>query len=74
MAPSRLQRVLKPTEADMLAEQPLFIGLLSMLTGSSDLQELQTIARRLRDHGRDILGITSENRKMPTTQEFQTAA
>jgi len=74
VAASRLQCALKPTEADMLTEQPLFIGLLSMLTGSSDLQELQAVARRLHERGRDILGITSENRKMSIAQEFQTAA
>jgi len=74
VAPSRLQPALKPTEADMLAEHPMFIGLIAMLTGSSDLQEIQIISRRLYRHGRDILGITSENRKNTTAREFQTAA
>jgi hypothetical protein len=59
----------KPTEADLLAEHPALIGLLSMLTGSSDLQELKIVFRRLSDCGRDILGFSHEM----FDAEFQTA-
>jgi len=68
-AASRLQRGVKPTEADLLAEHPALIGLLSMLTGSSDLQELKIVFRRLSDRGRDILGFSHEM----LGAEFQTA-
>jgi len=47
----------------MLAENPTFIGLIAMLTGSSDLQEIQIISRRLHRRSRDILGLAAENRK-----------
>jgi hypothetical protein len=73
VAPSRLQQGLKPTEADILAKHPMFIGLLSMLTGSSDLQELQAVSRRLHDRGRDILGISAETIKKSIALDFQTA-
>jgi hypothetical protein len=60
---SRLQRTLKPTEADLLAENPTFIGLISLLTGSSDLQEIQITARRLYRRGSDILGTAAKTHK-----------
>ena len=63
LASSRLQHGLKPTEADMMAKHPIFIGLLSMLTGSSDLQELQAVSRRLYERGRDLFGISKESIK-----------
>ena len=47
-------------EATMLLANPTFIGLLSMLTGSSDLEQLQTVARRLAERGRDILGLSPQ--------------
>jgi hypothetical protein len=62
-AASRLQRTLKPTEADLLAENPTFIGLISLLTGSSDLQEIQITARRLYRRGSDIPGIAAKTQK-----------
>ena len=40
-----------------------------MLTGSSDLQELKIVFRRLSDCGRDILGFSHEM----FDAEFQTA-
>lgn len=45
-----------------------------MLTGSSDLDEIQIISRRLYDRGRDILGITSQEIEKGAVREFQTAA
>jgi hypothetical protein len=51
---------MKPTEADTLAQNPMFIGLISMLTGSTDLEMIRIVSRRLYDRGRDILGVTSE--------------
>ena len=47
----------------MMAKHPIFIGLLSMLTGSSDLQELQAVSRRLYERGRDLFGISKESIK-----------
>ncbi len=67
---SRLQISVKPTEADKLAEHPLFIGLISMLTGSSDREEIETICRRLHDRGRNILSLRSEISGIRTPREF----
>jgi len=53
----RLQAGPKPPEATILQEHPMFMGLLSMLTGSSDLQQLKIMAGRLAERGRDILGL-----------------
>jgi hypothetical protein len=58
-APTRLHPHEKPTEADMIANHPLMIGLISMLTGSTDLQDIATTARQLYQRGRDILGPNS---------------
>jgi len=57
---SRLQSGVKPGEADILAENPLFVGLISMLTGSNDLDEIKIVSRRLYERGRGLLGITPE--------------
>jgi hypothetical protein len=47
----------------MLAEHSMFIGLIAMLTGSSDHQEIQSFSSRLYRRGCDILGSVAENRK-----------
>lgn len=56
-AGSRLQSRLKPTEADWNAENPTAVGLISMLTGSGDMEEIKTVIRRLYERGTNILGI-----------------
>jgi len=55
----------------ILAEQPLFIGLISMVTGSTDRVQLQEVLQRLCSRGRDILGIgLQEAAKPPGMQAF----
>ena len=62
-AASRLQgRLMKPREADMHLENPLFIGLISMLTGSTDLEEIQAVGRKLYQRGCNILGLKQDRR------------
>jgi hypothetical protein len=34
----------------------MFIGLISMLTGATDLEEIKSIGRRLHERGMNILG------------------
>ena len=53
---SRLRPEVKLTEADWYAEHPMIIGLISMLTGSTDLEEIKTVCRKLGERGRNILG------------------
>ena len=55
-ASSRLRAEVKPTEADLHAEHPMFIGLISMLTGLTDLEDIRPVFRRLCERGRNILG------------------
>ena len=55
-ARSRLQAEVKPTEADWYAQQPMFIGLISMLTGLTDLEDIKGVCRGLYERGRNILG------------------
>ena len=54
---SRLQNAEKPTEAVITPEHPIFIGLVSMLTGSTDLRDIKIVCHRLYERGRDILGL-----------------
>ena len=55
-AASRLQSEVKPTEADWIVASPMFIGLISMLIGSTDLKDIQAAGRRLSERGVHILG------------------
>ena len=48
---------MKPTEADWNAENPVVVGLISMLTGTEDLQDIRTIIGRLHQRGSNILGV-----------------
>ena len=56
-AHSRLHSSVKPGEAAIPLQNPLFIGLISMLTGSTDLEEIQNVARRAYQQGCNILGL-----------------
>src|SRR5438874_1074893 len=44
-SPRRLHVTVKPTEADWPTDHPVFVGLISMLTGSTDLEEITTLSR-----------------------------
>jgi hypothetical protein len=46
----------KPTEADWHPEHPRFIGLISMLTGLTDLEDIKALCRKICERGRNILG------------------
>lgn len=50
---------MKPSEADIYLDNPLFIGLISMITGSTDLEEIRQVARQAYQRGRNILGLGS---------------
>ena len=52
----RSQDDVKPSEADWIVASPMFIGLISMLTGSTDLGEIKAVSRRLHERGMNILG------------------
>ncbi len=43
------------SEADIRAENPVFIGLISMVTGLTDLEDIQRVYRQLWLRGREIL-------------------
>ena len=58
-ATSRLQAGVKPSEAVWHTESPMFIGLISMLTGSTDLEDIKAVCRRLNERGSNILGCGS---------------
>ena len=48
---------MKPSEAEIHLQNPLFIGLISLITGSTDLEEIQQVARQAYQRGRNILGL-----------------
>ena len=51
---SRLQCEMKPIEADSMLEDPFVQGLISMLIGTNDLDEVKNAIRRLIEHGRKL--------------------
>jgi hypothetical protein len=53
------QASVMPTEAAWNTDHPAFIGLISMITGSADLEEIRRISQRLSEQGRNILGLKS---------------
>jgi hypothetical protein len=67
-ATSRLQAGVKPTEADWHVKDPMFIGLILMLTGSTNVEDIQAVCRRLQERGRNILGGRS-GRDLPSIVE-----
>ena len=44
------------SEADWNSKHPMIIGLVSMLTGSTNLEDIQNVCRKLRERGAQILG------------------
>ena len=50
-----LTRRLKPSEAAWLKKHPLIIGLISVLMGSTDLNEIETFCAAASERGRRIL-------------------
>ena len=60
VAPSSLLVTAPPTtgalQDNCLSDHPVFIGLLSMVTGSTLQEDIAGIARKLEARGRDILG------------------
>ena len=50
-----LARRLKPSEAAWLKKHPLIIGLISVLVGSTDLNEIETFCAAASERGRRIL-------------------
>ena len=55
-AGTELQADVKPTEADWPAAYPMFIGLISMITGLTDLEDIKAVCRNLHERGANILG------------------
>lgn len=53
-------------QEDCLAQDPAFVGLISMMTGSTLQEEIASTARQLLLRGRNILGFVSPE-TMPTT-------
>jgi hypothetical protein len=50
-----LQEASVISEADIRAENPVFIGLISMVTGLTDLEDIQRVYRQLWMRGKEIL-------------------
>jgi len=61
----------RPLQDFCLAEHPVFIGLLSMLTGAALQDDIAATARRIEARGRDILGRVSPGRT-PVAYDCQT--
>ena len=53
-AEATLTRLLKPSEADWLRRNPLIVGLISMLIGSSDRKEIEACCAALIERGQKI--------------------
>ena len=68
-ASRRLQTRVTPPEAVDLTQNPLFIGLISMLIGSADFQAIRTASRRLFDRGRSILGLKATKTPEPVDHQ-----
>jgi hypothetical protein len=66
---TRLQGTVKPSEAAIHLQNPLFIGLISMITGSTDLEEIQQVARKAYQQGRNILGLGSNGEPTNPTEQ-----
>ena len=50
----RLQSSTKPNEADSILEDPFIQGLISMLSGTSDLDEVKNTIRRIIERGQKL--------------------
>lgn len=53
-------------------QDPVVIGLISMVTGSTLQEDIASTARRLQARGRDILGLNSAG-KSPSPHDYQTS-
>lgn len=68
---ARLER--SPALQDVcLLQDPVVIGLISMVTGSTLQEDIASTARRLQARGRDILGLNSAG-KSPLSHDYQTS-
>lgn len=54
-ATSRLQTASDLSEADMRSQNPVIIGLISMITGTTDLESIEQVYRQCWLRGREIL-------------------
>ncbi len=59
---SRLQSTSQYADADWIQKDPTFIGLVSMLTGLTEISDVQADCRRLYQRGIDLLGLTKRAR------------
>lgn len=55
-----------------LSQDPVVIGLISMVTGSTLQEDIASTARRLQARGRDILGLNSAGNS-PSPHDYQTS-
>src|SRR6266481_2424076 len=62
-----LTRRLKPSEAAWLKKNPMIIGLISVLMGSTDLKEIEVFCAAASERGRRILSgeLLEESEKLP---------
>lgn len=64
--PKGLPRTL---QEDSLTQDPAFVGLLSMVTGSTLPEDIAATTRQLLLRGRNILGLTSPEKTLTTTAQ-----
>lgn len=69
--------VTQPTQSslalqDICITDPVFIGLISMVTGSTLQEDIASTARRLEARGRDILGL-SRSGQSPIAHDYKTS-
>lgn len=57
---------------DVCITDPVFIGLISMVTGSTLQEDIASTARRLEARGRDILGLSSPG-QAPIAYDYKTS-
>src|SRR6266403_2095957 len=67
-------RRLKPSEAAWLKKHPLIIGLISVLMGSTDLNEIETFCAAASERGRRILKgeLLEESQNLTENKGFST--
>jgi len=56
-------------QEDLLAQHPAFVGLLSMVTGSTLQEDIAATTRQLLLRGRNILGLSSPENTLTTTAQ-----
>ena len=65
---SRLQSASSNSQTDWNTQDPLIVGLISMLIGSHDLKEIQACARSLRERGAAVFGPSTPIEYKSTTE------